>query len=156
MRVLLRAPMPRAGTTALVPVARRTVRLRVQVPHWHTTHAVARGTAVTEGDLTPVRHVLTNGPLDPPPALADLVGGAALRDLAADACVTARAVTPMPAVRAGEEVVAVVRMGGLEVRAALVAIDAGRPGARVRVRHPESKRTLTARVVGRGEVEVER
>jgi flagella basal body P-ring formation protein FlgA len=42
----------------------------------------------------------------------------------------------------------------VEVRAALVAVDSGAVGSEVRVMHPESRRTMRARVTGRAEVEI--
>jgi flagella basal body P-ring formation protein FlgA len=154
--VLLRASVVRGGAATLAPVARVRVRIQVTADHWHTTRAVPRGTVLAEGDVASARHVIATGAIDRLPSAADVVGAAALRDLPGDACVTARAVRPMPAVRAGDAVAGLVRSAGLEVRAGLVAVDAGRIGGLVRVRHPETKRMLTARVVGRGEVDVVR
>lgn len=156
VRVLLRSTVERRGTPMLRPVARTTVRLAVALDHWHTAHAVTRGTRLGAADLRPVRHVLTSGALALPPQEVEVVGAAVLRDLSADACVTSGVVLPQPAVRAGDRVAAVVRLGHVEARTAVVAVDGGRMGATVRVRHPETKRTFSATVIGRGEVEVQR
>jgi flagella basal body P-ring formation protein FlgA len=156
VRLLLRAAVDRDGRSALLPVARLSARLTVTADHWHTTRAVRRGAYLDAADVRAARHELTGGAFALPPNEAEVVGAAALRDLPADACVTARMVLPQPAVKAGEAVAAIVRLGMVEARAALVAIDGGRIGATVRVRHPETKRTLSATIVGRGQVEVQR
>jgi flagellar L-ring protein FlgH len=100
--VLLRASVVRGGAATLAPVARVRVRIQVTADHWHTTRAVPRGTVLAEGDVASARHVIATGAIDRLPSAADVVGAAALRDLPGDACVTARAVRPMPAVRAGD------------------------------------------------------
>lgn len=155
IRLLLRASVERGGQPTLTPVARVTVQLAVTADHWHTARAIARGGHLAEGDVRPARHVLASGPLAPMPDEDAVVGAAALRDLPVDACVTVRSVLPQPAVKAGDPVAAIVRFGVVEARASLVAIDGGRIGATVRVRHPETKRTMSATVTGRGAVEIQ-
>lgn len=152
--VVLRGAVSAGGAAALVPVGRASVRLHVRVPHLHAARAVARGTRLAEHDLRPARHELTRGPLQAWPDADRLVDGRALQDLPEDACLTSRVVAPSAAVVAGREVAAVVRDGRMEVRATLVAVDSGAVGAEVRVMHPESRRTMRARVVGRAEVEM--
>ncbi len=154
LRVALRAPLARPGGTALTAVAHVSVAVEVSVDHWHTTGIVRRGARLAAGDLARVRHRFTRGALKALPDEDELVDGRALRDLEADACLTARLVVPTPAVTAGAEVLAVVRTGGIEVRATLVAVDSGRIGDRVRVVHPESRKTFRAHVIGRAEVEI--
>lgn len=156
VRVVLRAVTDRTGSATLTPVARVTVRLEMSVDHWHTVGVVRRGQRLDAADLRPARHPFAAGPLAGLPDEDDVVGAAVLRDLPADACLTGRTLLPQPAVRAGETVGATVRIGTVEARAEVVAIDAGRVGAIVRVRHPDTRRTLSATVVGRGEVEVQR
>lgn len=155
MQFVLRAMVIRDGARVSLPVGRASATVQAVMPHWHTTHAVTRGTRLVESDLARVRHVLPRGAVKAPPALADLVDGRALADLADGACLTARTVAPSPAVVAGHDVSAVIRAGAMEIRAALVAVDSGKVGAAVRVMHPESRRTFRARVVGRAEVEID-
>lgn len=154
LRVALRAPVDRGGARVLAPVAHVAVTVEVTVDHWHTTRAVARGARLGDGDLMRVRHRLTRGALRPFPVEDEVRDARAVQDLAADACLTTRVVAPTPAVAAGGDVVGIVREGRMEVRAQLVAVDSGRIGDRVRVMHPESRRTFRARVTARAEVEI--
>lgn len=154
LRVALRAPVDRGGAQVLAAVAHVAVTIEVTVDHWHTARAVRRGARLGDGDLMRVRHRLTRGALRPWPVEDEVREARAVQDLAADACLTTRVVAPTPAVAAGAEVVGVVREGRMEVRAQLVAVDSGRIGDRVRVMHPESRRTFRARVTARAEVEI--
>lgn len=154
LRVALRAPVNRGGAPVLAAVAHVSVTVDVTVDHWHTTRAVARGARLGDGDLMRVRHRLTRGALRPLPVEDEVREARAVQDLPADACLTTRVVAPTPAVTAGADVVGIVRDGGMEVRAQLVAVDSGRIGDRVRVMHPESRRTFRARVTARAEVEI--
>lgn len=155
MAFLLHGAVVRDGARVTLPIGRATATVDAVVSHWHTTHAVTRGTRLAEADLARVRHVLPRGAVKAPPAFDELVEGRALADLADDACLTNRTVAPSPAVVAGREVSAVVHVGGIEVRAALVAVDSGKVGTAVRVMHPGSRRTFRARVVGRAQVEID-
>lgn len=138
----------------LVPLGYATVTMRVVVDHAHTVRAVRRGAAFAAADLAAVRHVFDAGPLKRLPTAADALHGRALRDLPAGACLTGQAFVPRPAVRAGADVDAVMRSDGIEVRAAVVAIDSGEPGDTVRVVNPLSRKTFRARVVARDVVEI--
>ena len=151
--LVLRGVVVRDGATVVAPVGRVVVRLRIVVTHFHASHAVARGSHLAANDLVEARHALPRGPLKAWPSSDVLDHGRVLQDLAADACLSARVVAPSVAVVAGRDVSAVVREGRVEVRAALVAVDSGGVGSEVRVMHPESRRTMRARVVGRAEVE---
>lgn len=154
VQVVLRGVVQAGGAATLAPVGRARVRLAVRVAHLHAARPIRRGTRLTEADLTPAEHVLGAGPLKALPAADALVDARALQDLPGDACLTARVVAPSSAVVAGRDVAAVVRAGRVEVRATLVAVDSGAVGAEVRVMHPETRRTVRARVVGRAEVEI--
>ena len=152
--LVLRGLVVRDGATVIAPVGRVVVRLRIAVTHFHASHAVARGSHLTASDLVEARHALPRGPLKAWPSSDVLDHGRVLQDLAADACLSARVVAASAAVVAGRDVSAVVREGRVEVRAALVAVDSGGVGSEVRVMHPESRRTMRARVIGRAEVEI--
>ncbi len=152
--LVLRGLVVRDGATAIAPVGQVVVRLRIVVTHLHASHAVARGSHLTSNDLVEARHALPRGPLKAWPSSDVLDHGRVLQDLPADACLSARVVAPSAAVVAGRDVSAVVREGRVEVRAALVAVDSGAVGSEVRVMHPESRRTMRARVIGRAEVEI--
>jgi flagella basal body P-ring formation protein FlgA len=154
VEVVLRGIVDDGGTARLTPVGRARLRVQVTAPHLHAARAVSRGTRLSDGDLAPARHVLPRGALKALPDADWLADGRVLRDLPEGACLTARVVAPSPAVVAGQDVTAVVREGGVEVRATLVAVDSGAVGDEVRVMHRESRRTLRARVAGRAEVEI--
>lgn len=154
-RFVLRGAGATAGDPArLLAIGSASVTVRVVVDHAHTTRPVRRGIAFDAADLTAVRHEFTAGALKRMPTAADALHGRALRDLPAGACLTAQAFAPTPAVRAGADVDAVMRSGGIEVRAALVAVDSGEPGDVVRVINPQSRKTFRARVVSRDVVEI--
>lgn len=146
--------LARDGGASLVPVGRATVRLRVAVPHLHTSRALTRGSRVSDADYAVARHVMPHGALRAFPDAEALTDARVLRDLPADACLTLHVVAPSPAVVAGQDVSAVVREGAIEVRATLVAVDSGAVGDVVRVTHRESRRAMRARVIGRAEVEI--
>jgi len=155
MRFVLRGPGATvADPGRVLPVGHVTATVRVVVEHAHTARAVRRGGALENADLVPARHLFQSGALVPPPTVDEAVHGRALRDLPAGACLTRQAIAPMPAVRAGADVVAVMRSDGIEVRADLVSVDSGRPGDTVRVTNPKSHRTFRARVVSRDLVEI--
>lgn len=147
------APTP-ADPGRLVPLGYATVTLAVRVSHAHASRALRRGTALDAADLMAVTHEFTAGAIKRPLDVDTAEHGRALRDLAAGACLAGQAVMPAPAVRAGSDVTAIIRSGGIEVRAALVSIDSGAPGDTVRVTNPQSRKTFRARVVARDEVEI--
>lgn len=155
VRFVLRGP---GGTVTdpgrMTPLGHVTVALRVVIDHAHTARAVRRGASLAAEDVMPARHVFETGALTPLPSVDDVLHGRVLRDLPAGACLTRQAFTATPAVRAGADVVAIVRTGGIEARADLVSVDSGNPGDTVRVTNPESRRTFRARVVSRDLVEI--
>jgi flagella basal body P-ring formation protein FlgA len=77
-----------------------------------------------------------------------------MRVVEADAVVQALDVSHAPVVKAGESVVAVVRIGVVEVTATMTAVDNGGLGDQIRIAHRDRKRVLHATVVGPGRVEV--
>ena len=154
-RFVLRGPgAAPADPSRRLPVGYVVVALRVTSAHAHTTKALRRGVALEAADLMPARHAFATGALTRPPSLDDAVHGRVLQDLPADACLTRRVFATVPAVRAGADVVAIVRSGGIEARADLVSVDRGNPGDMVRVTNPRSRRTFRARVVSRDLVEI--
>lgn len=155
VRFVLRGPGGTASDPArMTPLGHATVALRVVTDHVHTARPVRRGAVLAADDVVPARHVFETGALTRPPTVDDALHGRVLRDLPAGACLTRRAFTEVPAVRAGADVVAIVRIDGIEARADLVSVDSGNPGDTVRVTNPESRRTFRARVVSRDLVEI--
>lgn len=152
MRFALGAAPDRTGAAvAWSGVAEADVH--VQVPHLHTRRAVPRGATITEADVALVRHAV-DGALRAWPA-ADAIGRSrALRDVGPDTCLVPASLAMAPLVRAGQEVQATARVGVIVAQARLVAADRGEIGSVIRVVNPRSRRTLKARVVGAGMVEV--
>lgn len=129
------------------------VELRVFVEHLHTRRAVPRGATLNDEDVELVRHEV-EGALRAWPAAEAVGRSRALRDLAPGACLVRNSLATVPLVRAGQEVQAIARVGGIRAEARLVAADHGELGAVIRVVNPDSRRALKARIVGAGVVEV--
>jgi flagella basal body P-ring formation protein FlgA len=140
------------GSLAWTSAAR--VHARIIIPHAHAVRPLARGAQLTSADLEAARHEITAGPISAWPQPEDLARGRVLRDLAAGACIPRAAVSMPYAVQNGEAVVAVVRVGGVEATARLIAVDSGDPGAIIRVVNADSRRVMKARIVSAGTVEV--
>jgi len=176
-RVLVRgtrpAAPPRVFTSALIdPVATlgdpltvilsggpgAAVRVQtdviVSVQHARIARPIARGQEIAADDITPIMGDVVGVPVRRLPTAADLMGGRALRDMRAGDIVQASWVALRPAVHAGDPVTVRARVGDVEVTSILVASDNGNLGAIVRVMNPDTRRTLRARVVGNGIVEV--
>lgn len=152
LRVALGAAAdPSATTVAWTGSA--DAEVRVVAAHLHARRPVPRGATISDADVVVVRHAV-DGPLRPWPA-ADAVGRSrALRDLAPDACLTPSTLLLLPLVQAGQTVQATLRLGELLAEASLVAAENGERGEVIRVVNPRSRRTIKARVVGVGHVEV--
>lgn len=88
-------------------------------------------------------------------AAGDVVGCAALRPLLPDLALAEGMIQRPSAVRRGERVRLVSAFGPLEVSVSAEALEPGTPGQRIRVRNTESRRIITARVRGAGEVIVD-
>lgn len=127
--------------------------LRVRVPHLHTRRVVSRGDTLDEADVAIVSHEV-EGPLRAWPAAEAIGRSRVLRDLGPDACLAPASLAVLPLVSAGEEVRATARVGEVVAEGRLLAADRGDRGAVIRVVNPRSRRTMKARVVGAGTVEV--
>jgi flagella basal body P-ring formation protein FlgA len=143
----------RAGTS-LAWSGSASAAVHVAVEHLHARHPISRGTTITGSDVEIVRHELEGGPLRPWPG-ADAIGRSrAIRDLPEGVCISRTSLAVVPLVQAGQDVQAIARIGGVEAAAQLVAAESGDVGSVIRVVNPESRRTLKARVVSAGVVEV--
>ncbi|NOT24505.1 MAG: flagellar basal body P-ring formation protein FlgA [Acidobacteria bacterium] len=130
--------------TAVVSVTVEAIRLR---------RPVLRGESIEMRDIEEVRHEL-DGPLAPVAGIDDVLGARARRDVSADTILSRSDVVPEPAIKSGESVRAVVRIGGVEVSATAIALQSGARNEVIRLTNPGSRKTLLGRVVRRGEVEV--
>jgi flagella basal body P-ring formation protein FlgA len=135
-----------------------SVRVRADVhvilEHARASRAIERGHLLTADDLAPARSEVFGMPLRALPTPSQLIGGRALRVISAGEIFQAGFVTIQPIVRAGTPVTAIARVGDVEVSAAFVAVDSGNAGDVIRIANPDSHRTLRARVVSAGTVEV--
>lgn len=135
-------------------VGSATARITAIVPHVHAARPLDRGTTIAEGDIAAASHVMSSGPLHVWPGLAQATGATVMRALAAGACIPRHAIQAVQAVRTGQNVTAIARIGGVEATAVMVAAGGGDAGAVIRVVNRQSRRALKARVVSAGIVEI--
>lgn len=115
---------------------------------------VARGEVLRAADFTPVRTTVIGTLLKAFPLHVEAEGARAVRAMSAGMPVVADAIALVPLVRSGQQVRVRVLVDNIEARGVAVAMQNGRAGAVIRIVNPESRRTLVARVIGPGEVEV--
>lgn len=135
-------------------VGRASAVVAVNVEHVRAKELVARGRDVADSDFETSHGRLVGVPMRRLPRWTEVAGSRALVNLAPGEVITRSAVTIKPAVKSGQVVRAIARVGGLEVTAALVAVQDGAPGSVIRVVNRESRRELRARVLESGVVEV--
>jgi flagella basal body P-ring formation protein FlgA len=142
----LRAGTRRAGTAV--------AHVTVAAPHVKVTAAVARDAAIaaeavqeTDGDVGAVR-------FEPLPQLDDVVGAHARRALAPGEVLSHAVVAVPDAVKAGDEVKVVVRVGVLEAWGVGRASGSGRVGDVVRITRGGARGLQPARVLAAGVVQV--
>jgi flagella basal body P-ring formation protein FlgA len=156
-------PPPGARTGRLVSFAlfdgdRRvgtaTAMVRVTVPHVRAVSRVTRDTPVTAADVAPVDEAVEGVRLARLPGMVDVVGSLARRDVEAGEPLTHAVLAVPPAVRSGDEVEVVSRIGTVEARGAGRAASSGYVGGRVRVTTGGRGTLRAARVVSPGVVEL--
>jgi len=152
MRFSLGTPSARRGG-AIRWTGAAEADVQVLVEHLHTTRAVARGDILSGADVAVVRHAV-EGPLRAWPAAEAIDRSRALRDFGPGACLARNSLAVVSLVRAGQDVQAIARVGGIEAEARMVAAENGDKGSVIRVVNPESRRSIRARVVAAGVVEV--
>jgi flagella basal body P-ring formation protein FlgA len=125
----------------------------------------ARDEVITAADVDMARMELENVMLRRMPGLDDVVGRRARRDIVSGEVLTSALVTVPPAVRSGDEVLVTVTMGPVQVSGVGRASGSGQVGDVIRVHlRLEStagvvspgRKSLSARIVGRGAVEISR
>jgi len=126
----------------------------VSVPHVRTTAPVDRDAAVTaeavqeqDGEVSGVR-------FEPLPRLDEVIGAHARRALAAGEVLSQAVVIVPDAVRAGDEVKVVARVGALEAWGVGRATASGRVGDLVRITRGSARGLQPARVLSPGVVQV--
>ena len=112
------------------------------------------GQVIAAGDVAPARGVVKDVPLRRLPTIGQRVGGRTLRPIAVGDLIQIGFVSPVAAVKAGQAVTAIARIGSVEATAKLVAVDNGAIDDVIRILNPDTRRTLRAKVVSPGVVEV--
>ncbi|MCC7416272.1 MAG: flagellar basal body P-ring formation protein FlgA [Acidobacteria bacterium] len=142
------------GRRRVAEIGRALADVHVIAPHLEAARLITRGSEITDADVIEVVGAVEGLPIAPLPTLADLAGSRAVRHIARGEVVAAAALAVPPPVRAGDSVLAQLRIDGVEASATLIASESGRRGAIVRIVNPGTRRQLRARVVARGVVEV--
>lgn len=137
-----------------VRVGEAVAVVQITAPAVRTTRAIARGERLTDADVAVVATSLDGRPLRPLPSLEEARGARATHDISMDAVLTRADLAADPLVRAGDIVRAHARIGAVEVVADMVAAASGSRGDIIRVVSQETRHAVSARVRGRGEVEV--
>ena len=136
----------------------RIIRVRDSVdvitPHVRASRPNLRGNVVAADDVEVSEGPLTGVPVRRLPDLAQIVGQAALRPIAAGQVVEASSVAVRHLVQVGDTVTVVAIVGSVQVTAEFVAADSGDPGDMIRVTNRDTHRSLRVRVVNKGLVEV--
>jgi flagella basal body P-ring formation protein FlgA len=140
-----------AGPSASLRVS---ATVRIVADYVRASHALPAGQLIAAGDITPVRDVVPAMPLRHLPTAGEVIGAKTIRRMAAGDILQAGFVLTAPVVTMGEPVTAIARIGDLEVAARFIAADNGRIGDLIRIVNPDTKRSLRARVVKAGTVEV--
>jgi flagella basal body P-ring formation protein FlgA len=100
-----------------------------------------------------------DGPLDGQlleslPTLPQVIGTRARRAIARGEVMTATIVKVPPAVRAGDQVTMVIRVGAMEVRGTGRAVSSGMVGDIIRVSRPSHRQPLSGRIIEPAVVEI--
>jgi flagella basal body P-ring formation protein FlgA len=118
--------------------------------------AFARDEEITAADVDVASVEIKNVMLRRMPELSDVAGAHARRDIVAGELLTNALVVVPPAVRSGDEVHVTVTMGAVQVSGMGRASGSGQVGDMIRVTTPSNRRPLSARIIGRGAVEISR
>jgi flagella basal body P-ring formation protein FlgA len=136
-----------------VRVGEATAVIAASVQMARARRALARDEAIGLGDVENVREQVM-GSLRRPVGVDDLVGGRTRRDVEPGALIDRADVAPEQAIRSGDSVRAVVRLGGVEVATTATALQSGARHEVIRLTNPTSRKALLGRVTKPGEVEV--
>lgn len=115
---------------------------------------VAAGATLSGDDIVAERTDPGAIPLQRVPAAAEVVGARANRRLEPGDLLLAVMVSARQMVRSGDKVTIRARAEGVEAESSGVATQSGAAGDTIRVVNAASRRPMTARIVGPGEVEV--
>jgi len=121
-----------------------------------TRRGLARGEAIEAGAVGTSVVVLDDVLLERLPALGDVVGAEARRDIVAGEVLTQAVVVVPPTVRSGDEVEVLVRLGPVTATGPGRASGSGHVGDEIRVITPSSRKPRRARILGPASVEIVR
>jgi flagella basal body P-ring formation protein FlgA len=138
----------------VVPAGYALATVFVVATHARAVRPLGRGETLAAGDVEASRADVGPLLLQRLPEAADLVGTRVLRDIVADEVITRTLVSVRPMVQSGDEVAIRAGADGVTAEIKGVADQSGDAGDTIRVRNLSSRRSLKARVVGRGKVEV--
>ena len=122
----------------------------VAAPHFRALHPMRRGTPMTNDLVAEQRGDVGSVALQPLPKGRSLTGSAAARDISEGEVLTAALVTAAVLVKPGDKVLVTVKSAAVQVQATLVAAQAGGLGDIVRCVNPETRKAMSARVIGPG------
>ena len=146
IRFVLTIDGKRAGTAiATVDVTAPVVR---------ATRSIGRNDEIGAADVETAMVPLKDVAFRRLPITTDIVGTRARRDITAGELMTNALVLVPPAIRSGDLVRVVLTMGTVQVTGEGRASGSGQIGDRIRVLTPSSRKPLTARITGRGAVEI--
>jgi flagella basal body P-ring formation protein FlgA len=128
--------------------------IKVVVDYLCATRPIAGGQILAAADVTAVHGVIADVPFRRLPGMAEVIGARGLRQLAPGDVIQPGFVAVIPLVRAGQTVTGTARIGTVEASWTFVAVDSGALDEVIRILNPDTKKTLRARVVSTGLVEV--
>ncbi|MGE3290164.1 MAG: flagellar basal body P-ring formation chaperone FlgA [Geminicoccaceae bacterium] len=146
----IEAVLPTGERSAMMIFGRVDRAVEVLVP----ANAIGRGRIIAADDLTSVRLLASDLPVDAQILAADLVGRRATRTLLPQRPIRAGDVAEPWLVRRGDEAVTVFRRSSLEIVSAAEALDNGRRGETIRIRNAASGEVRRAVVVAERRVVV--
>jgi flagella basal body P-ring formation protein FlgA len=135
-------------------VGSATATVTVTLPHVRLMSPLARDAAVTAGDTAVAIDVVHGVRLERLPGPAELVGARARRTMVAGQLLTYTDLNVAAAVRSGDDVEVVARVGAVEARGVGRVSGSGHVGDWVRVTRNGDRRLQPARVVAPGVVEL--
>ncbi|HUK36215.1 MAG TPA: flagellar basal body P-ring formation chaperone FlgA [Vicinamibacterales bacterium] len=118
------------------------------------THDLERGAVIAASDVEQADAPLDGVPLLHTLTVADVVGASVRVPLRHGEIVNRTSIVPVPVIRSGDRVRAILRVDGVEVETMAVAAESGGLDQVIRVVNPGSRRAIRARVQAPGQVEV--
>lgn len=128
--------------------------VHVEADVLRATRALSRGEELSEGDVVAGRGPAVGVALKRLPVASEALGARVVRAVDDGAVLSVDVLAVPYSVRSGQQVRLRALVDGILAQGMGVATENGRIGAVIRVVNPESKKALTGRVIGPGQVEV--